>query len=522
VTSPFHSIIDPATGLSHHSTLQETSALAGSTTAAGDINATDQRTASTETRQPINIEGLFKVDPPKDSGQLRGPRQPLRGGTYTDEDALTLLNSHFFIAKGNQETAVFRINDDGSATYMQPEQFKLEVQNIFVEVSSRFSTKRMPAEKFWKESFSRHERTIVFKPQGTNNPHEFNLWRGFGVEPRKGWQKQRRLLRHIREVVCRRDRAKFNYLIRYLAWAVQNPDKQAGVIIMLKSRKQGTGKSTLGKVMLDIFGPHGASVDDKDRLLGRFTDWLDTVCFVLAEEILFAGDMKTADKLKSMITADSLQVEGKYRSVRQIPNRLKVLATTNHDHAVAAGARDRRNVVFDVSDAHAGDRAWFDSLYEDLAHGGTSEFLALLQRVQLGGWHPRQILKTADTVEQQRMSGDSISQWAQACIEADGIIGDGAPLQRDLGQWIATKDLQRAYDGYCKQQGSRPANEGVFYRACAEMFGQRKHMPVSANAAAAQTVTTPTTGGNKSRPWGYDVPDGAKWQDKIDERLGIK
>ena len=134
---------------------------------------------------------------------------------------------------------------------MPPEQFKLEVQNIFVEVRVRGATKLIPAEKYWKESQHRKEKFIVFKPAGETEQHEHNLWRGFGVEPQKGWQKQRRLLRHIREVICRRDRQKFKYLIRYLAWAVQHPDKHAGVIIVLKSRKQGTGKSTLGVVMLE-------------------------------------------------------------------------------------------------------------------------------------------------------------------------------------------------------------------------------------------------------------------------------
>jgi phage/plasmid-associated DNA primase len=104
---------------------------------------------------------------------------------------------------------------------------------------------------------------------------------------------------------------------------------------MLKSRKQGTGKSTLGKVMLDIFGQHGALIDDKERLLGRFTDWLENVCFVLAEEILWAGDHKAADKLKSLITGDTIQIERKFGSCRQVPNRLKTIATTNHDHAIA-------------------------------------------------------------------------------------------------------------------------------------------------------------------------------------------
>lgn len=475
-------------------------------------------------------------------------RKPLCGGVYTPEEALALLNSYFFIGKNNQETAVFRVNDDGSAAFMQPEQFKLAIQNIFVEYSDR-PNKPIPAEKFWKESPHRREREIVFKPRGTTDPREFNLWRGFGVEPRKGWQKQRRLLRHIREVICRRDKNKFKYLIRYLAWSVQTPDKHSGVVIMLKSRKQGTGKSTLGKVMLDIFGQHGALIDDKERLLGRFTDWLENVCFVLAEEILWAGDHKAADKLKSILTADTIQIERKFGSLRQIPNRLKTIATTNHDHAIAAGVRERRNVVFDVSDDHTGDKGWFDRLYQDLDAGGTSEFLDFLLHIKLGDWHPREILKTAETIEQQRMSGDSVSQWSQGCIEADAIIGDGS-RQYELGTRIARNDLCNAYDGYCKQRGLRPANGTVFGSACNEMFGPRQRMhtvpvgpapqsiqdtgaPDAIDAALDQQIATTQASagaepasahvtGKNSRPWGWDVPDGDQWQEKIDVRLGIK
>lgn len=229
---------------------------------------------------------------------------------------------------------MYRLNEDGTANYVSPEQFKLEVQNIFVRGASR---KDVPAEKFWKENKDRHQRLIVFKAGGATKPEEFNLWRSFGVEARNGWAKQRRLLRHIREVICRRDKQKFKYLMRWLAWAVQHPDKQAGAVIVLKSRREGTGKSTLGTVMLKIFGQHGALVDDSERLLGRFNDWIEPVSFILAEEILWAGDHKTADKLKSRITSDTLQIERKSGAIRQIPNRLHMIMTTNHDHAVGAG-----------------------------------------------------------------------------------------------------------------------------------------------------------------------------------------
>ena len=530
MTSPFQSIISAQDSpREHQGECDEPNSFAEAL--AENLRAEDVTTigvvpneapiGSSELPITTGLDSLFKSFETKTGAGSSAPppqkRKPLRGGTYSQADAVALLNSHFFIGKNNQETGIFRINDDRTVAFMPPDQFKLEIQNIFVELSRGGSAKLMPAEKFWRESPQRHERVIVFKPGGTTEPHEFNLWHGFGVDARKGWQKQRRLLRHIREVICRRDKEKFKYLIRFLAWAVQHPEKHSGVVVMLKSRKQGTGKSTLGKVMLDIFGQHGALIDDKERLLGRFTDWLENICFVQAEEILWAGDHKAADKLKSLITGDTIQIERKFGSCRQVPNRLKTLATTNHDHAIAAGVRDRRNVVFDVSDERVGDKAWFDNLYQDLAAGGTNEFLYFLQNLQLGDWHPRETLKTAETTEQQRMSGDSVSQWSQACIIADAVIGAGrgpygVEVTHDLGAPISFEALYGAYGGFCKQNSLRALSTEAFGKACADMFGPRKRLRALQSAI----------GSSKRRPWGYPVPKGSKWQERVDARLGIK
>jgi hypothetical protein len=83
------------------------------------------------------------------------PEPASRGGVYTEKDALALLNSTYFIGKSNKETGIFRINADGSATFVPPDKFKIDVQNIFVETVVKTSagnvTKKTSAEKFWKE-----------------------------------------------------------------------------------------------------------------------------------------------------------------------------------------------------------------------------------------------------------------------------------------------------------------------------------------------------------------------------------
>ena len=57
-----------------------------------------------------------------------------------------------------------------------------------------------------------------------------------------------------------------------------------------------------------------------------------------------------------------------------------------------------------------------------------------------------------------------------------------------------------------------PVSTVGFGTACAAMFGPRKRLPAQNNA----------TGNRKRRPWGYHVPEGNEWQEKVDERLGIK
>jgi hypothetical protein len=57
-------------------------------------------------------------------------RPLLKGGEYSEVNGIELLNAHFFIGKNRMETAIFRINDDRSVTFIPSDQFKLEFQTF--------------------------------------------------------------------------------------------------------------------------------------------------------------------------------------------------------------------------------------------------------------------------------------------------------------------------------------------------------------------------------------------------------
>jgi hypothetical protein len=419
-----------------------------------------------------------------------------------------LMNSHFFVGDRDGEIGIYRIENDASITFLQNDQFALLLANILVELNGTAPGspgKLVPVAKFWlSHSHRRTCRRIVFEPNSHVDPFDYNLYRGYAVEPKSGFQKQRRLLRHILWIVCRRDKRKFKYLIQWLAWAVQNPHRHAEAVIVLKSEAEGCGKSTLGFVMLEIFGPsHGLLVDNKEQLLGNFNAHLETICFVLGEEVLWAGDPKTADAFKSRVTSSLLPIEAKYRQQRLVPNRLHVMLTTNHVWAIAAGVNARRYFVCDVSDEVARDSAWFGPLYADLKNGGTAEFLHLLLNLKLGSWHPRDVPKTEELVEQQIMSAGTVEQWLLACSEVDGLAG--APqVPASFGAEIATHVLYEAYTGYTKTRGSRPESLTRFGRLMTELFGPSRRLSTSQSA---------------KRSPGYFIPDTASMRAAVLQRL---
>ena len=330
-----------------------------------------------------------------------GERMPLKGGVYDLATALAIFNSHFFIALVKGACPIAQIQDDQTITYLAPKDFSVLVRNIFVR---KDDGKLIGGDRFWLAHPNRHQRKVVFRPGALVGEDEYNLWRGFGIVSIRGWNKQCRLLRHIFQVICRRDKIKFRYLLRWLAWAVQHPEQRAETVVVLQSPSQGTGKTTLSNVMREIFGAHGRTVISKARLLSQFNSDFETVCWISGEEMLWAGDKGGADALKSIVTGDTLTLEVKNGPRWDIPNRLHLLLTTNHVHAVAAGTNERRYFVLEVSDEKARQDAWFEPLHNDLDTGGKAQFLWLLQNLRLGNWHPRQIPKTAETVEQQRMS----------------------------------------------------------------------------------------------------------------------
>lgn len=337
-----------------------------------------------------------------------------------------------WVSQDGREQLVFQTFEDFRNRYMN--------KSVMVAASAGATKPQCVGEWWLRHPMRREFAGLVFQPGGPPLVgSRLNLWRGFSVEPVPGdWSLMRA---HIPQVLAAGNQAHAHYIMRWIAWTLQNPDKQAEVALVLRGG-EGTGKGALGRAMRWLYGQHGLHINNAAQLAGRFNAHLRDVCLLFADEAVRPDDQNARGTLKALITEPTLAIEGKGRDIVQSPNYLKVIMASNEDFVVSVSRDDRRFAVFDVSEEHKQDKPYFTALFSQLDHGGYGAMLHDLLAMQLDGWHPRDdIPKTEARTEQKAASLKGFER-----VFLDFLREGEMPAQGSRGPgrlFVATNDLQR-------------------------------------------------------------------------------
>ena len=76
-----------------------------------------------------------------------------------------------------------------------------------------------------------------------------------------------------------------DYIIRWIAWAIQNPAAPAEVALVLIGEK-GAGKGTVVRCLERIFGAHTFQVTSREEVIGKFNGHLQDCVLFVADELL--------------------------------------------------------------------------------------------------------------------------------------------------------------------------------------------------------------------------------------------
>jgi hypothetical protein len=340
------------------------------------------------------------------------------------------------------------IDQDGGVRRVSPKSLGEMLSNSVVDPGD--GLKPIPTASFWMRDASRLEyHRATYDPEGKESrigEKILNLYRGLSREPVVGiWDAMRG---HLLHVICRSNRRTFRYLIYWIAHAVQHPGTAPGTVIVLRSRKEGTGKTTVGVWLKEIYGPHGLMLNTPEQLVSRFNAHLEGISFICLNEPSFPGDRAEGRKLKSMVTEATWMIEPKGFEIYSVPNVAHILLTTNEQWAVPAGNGARRWVVLDVDDSRADDADYFNHLHGEANNGGIEAMLYDLLRLDLSKFDIRDIPRTDALIEQQMLSAPMEVQWALDAAE-------NSQSNIPFGAGAATSELHADYQHYTGRAGGR-------------------------------------------------------------------
>jgi Family of unknown function (DUF5906) len=294
--------------------------------------------------------------------------------------------------------------------FTKPKDIEVRYCNQNVEVVGKKVP--VPLGKWWLHHKERREyQTVIFDPAAPitkpgDGAKYYNLWQGFSVEPKEGsWELTKR---HIFEVLCNKDRRKYRYLKKWLAWCIQNPDKRAEVAVVLKGKK-GAGKGFIFTYMIKVFGNHGMSISNRNQLVGKHLGHLVNTCFLFSDEAYYPGDVEVKGAINALITEERISVEPKFFDVRLITNRLHIGMATNEEWVVPASEDERRYFINKVEDKYAKGmmsdarrKQYFDPLWAEIEGDGLSAMLFELQNMKLHNWHPRDEVPETEEMKKQK------------------------------------------------------------------------------------------------------------------------
>jgi len=393
------------------------------------------------------------IDGSNGRGDRYARRQIERAHEFAIDPMLADLNNRYAVVQnaGNGRCRViYEDPDSGLLVQQAPTDFKTFYSNQFVEIPTPQGARQIPLGKWWFEHKMRRSfRSIAFQPGAEVGANVYNLWRGFAFEAIPGGSCDL-YLSHVREVICSGDEDIYNYLVNWMALAVQKPNQPGHTAIVLRG-SQGAGKGTFAKTFAKLFGHHGKQVTDAKHLVGSFNAHLRDCIVLFADEAIAANNKQHESMLKTMVTEESLMVEAKGVDASVERNYLHVIMASNADWVVPTGVDDRRFVMLDVSDEHVMDAAYWGELNAQLRNGGYQALLHFLLTRDLSEFDPRVRPQTEALQDQKQRSFDPLARWWYAVLQ-EGNIGDVS-----LGEGTLFPCQTLAYE----YNASRPHSERI-------------------------------------------------------------
>lgn len=273
--------------------------------------------------------------------------------------------------------------------------FKNGQMNKFVQVGEgkNGNPTMKPRGGWWLDHPQRREfASVVFEPEHGTPDNVFNMWRGFAVDAAAGDASP--FLDFVRDIICAADADHFDYVLKWIARAVQLPGRPGETAIVLRGG-QGVGKSFFAKHFGKLFGQHFVHLGSSAHLTSNFNSHLRDCVLLFADEAFVANEKKHESIYKTLVTEESLPIEAKGVDVEFYRNCTHMILASNDRFPVPVPKDDRRSFVLDVADTKQRKSKYFGELAAWLNDGGYGILLSHLLTLDLTDFNHRNFPETS-------------------------------------------------------------------------------------------------------------------------------
>lgn len=291
-----------------------------------------------------------------------------------------------------------------------------------------------------------------------------------------------RFFHHLYYNVCDSEDGLFLQVVAWFAQLIQHPEIRSMLALVIYSPDKGSGKSILfDSIIRKVLGKYMFSAHEKDKVFGRFNGHLMNKLLIQCEEMSWGGDRVLSNKLKDMITANTIAIEQKNLNVIEADKYFRMVLVTNEEWAVSASNDERRFIVCNVNPQKKQNTEYFSPFVKNADNMAKAVF-NVFSNCDYSEVDLTKGYESKGLVEQKVNSLMPIQEWWLSVIE-DGVLpsvrtkgGQGNKhLSGDLEKGVSKIHLHEAYLQYLDDtrhnNSERLTNPRLFGKELAKLAG---------------------------------------------------
>ena len=203
------------------------------------------------------------------------------------------------------------------------------------------------------------------------------------------------------------------HLLKMMAWTVANPGKKLSYALLLQSKAQGVGKSTLIDIWRSLLGHQNTRLTTSDEIDSGYQSYIADKLLVVLEELNLGSGITAYNRLKSMITESTVVINEKHIKQREAPNLANFVFLSNLDAPILIEQGDRRFFVIDTPAQKRETDYWTD--FHAWWRSNLGVVKAYLGSLDLSNFQPN--ATPPMTAGKERLKRNSSTPLAQALTE---------------------------------------------------------------------------------------------------------